>query len=238
MIDSNTTLTNVHVAGEMTFIPHPTDPKKHRCLVTVIHNRGKNKATGEELRDDFPLVFWGEYAMHAATYLDKGRAINVHGVLRSHTKPTGNVKPNGKPELQRNISLNVVKFEFGPETKKDLVKRINANLAAIEAAKANGTRNPEQPITAEELLVVNRPTMIPYNPQIAAQTGRYGNARVWIPGQGWLTPAAPAAVQQQPVSQDVIAQMKEQLAKMEALQASSEAAPVNAESASVDPFAG
>lgn len=195
MLDNYVSITNAFVAGEATFFPN-ADPKKHKCLLTVIKNRGKNKFTGEEMKDEIGLVFWGGYAQSAALYLDKGRAINVYGTLRSHTQPTGQVKANGKAELHRNMSVNVSRFEFGPETKKELVKRIAGNLALIQAAKDKGTRSPDQPITAEELIAVNRPAKYDYNPELAMKTGRYGNARVYIKGQGFLGegPAAPIAV--------------------------------------------
>ena len=68
-------------------------------------------------------------------------------------------------------------------------KRINANLAK---AKAEGRINPDATITAEELIEVTRPAAYDYNPQLAQQTGRYGNARVWIKGVGFLGAGAVA----------------------------------------------
>jgi len=192
MIDSIVTLSNVRVAGQPTFFPSD-DPKKHRCLITVIKNRGKN-AQGVELTDEFTLVFWGKYAQVAALHLDKGRAINVEGVLRSYTVDTGRLKANGKKELNRTTSVHVKGFEFSADSKKDLVKRISTNMAVIQAAKEGGTRDPQLPTTAEELIMVQRPPAYDYNPTVAYQTGRYGNAQVYIKGQGMLTPGAIPAV--------------------------------------------
>jgi len=212
MIDGIVFLSNARVAGDPCFFPS-ADPKKHRCLVTVIKNRGKNKA-GAEMTDEHSLVFWGKYAQTAALYLDKGRAINVFGVERSHTKDTGRLKPSGAKELNRSTSIHVKSFEFGADSKKALVKRINANLAK---AKAEGRINPDATITAEELIEVTRPAAYDYNPQLAQQTGRYGNARVWIKDVGFLGAGAVA----QPVEGAVdpntkIAQMEQEIAQMKA----------------------
>ena len=181
MIDSMISLSNVRVAGSPCFFP-AADPKKHRCLVTVIKNRGKNKA-GVEMTDEIGLVFWGPYAQTCALYIDKGRAINVDGVLRSYKQETGRLKPNGKKEILRTTNVHVQGFEFAADSKKALVKRITQNLVK---AKAEGRLDPNATITAEELIVVERPAAYDYNPQLAAQTGRYGNAQVWIKGQGFL----------------------------------------------------
>ena len=212
MIDGMVFLSNVRVAGDPCFFPS-ADPLKHRCLVTVIKNRGKNKA-GAEMTDEHSLVFWGKYAQTAALYLDKGRAINVLGVERSHTKDTGRLKPSGSKELNRTTSIHVKSFEFGADSKKELVKRISANLAK---AKAEGRINPDATITAEELILVTRPAAYDYNPQLAAQTGRFGNARVWIKGQGFLG----AGVVGQPMGAAIgpdakIAQMEAEIQAMKA----------------------
>lgn len=186
MIDSIISLSNVRVAGAPTFFPG-SEPKKHRCLLTVIKNRGKNTA-GEEMTDEIGLVFWGKYAQTAALYLDKGRAINVTGVLRSHTKETGKVKANGKKELQRDISVHVKSFEFSADSKKELVKRIGQNIAR---AKQEGFLPPDCTITPEYLIAVSKSPAYDYNPETARQTGMYGNARVYdkgFLGSGTVTP--------------------------------------------------
>lgn len=223
MIDSIISLSNVRVAGAPTFFPSD-DPKKHRCLITVIKNRGKN-AQQVELTDEFTLVFWGKYAQVAALHLDKGRAINVDGVLRSYTVDTGRVKLNGKKELNRTTSVHVKGFEFSADSKKELVKRINTNLAAIQAAKEAGTRDPNIPITAEELIVVQRPTAYDYNPQLAAATGRYGNAQVYIKGQGMMVPGSTVvAPNAGAVATDPAAELAAMQVRMDALKAQSAAA--------------
>jgi len=212
-IDSKVFLANVRVAGRPTFFP-ADDVKKHRCLVTVINNRGKNDQQ-VEMTDEFTLVFWGKRAQNAALYIDKGRALNVDGVLRSYTVDTGRVKPDGKKEFNRTTSIHVRKFSFGPDSKKELVKRIGGNLALIKAAVDGGTRDPHAPITAEELIVINRPAAYDYNPQLAAQTGSYGNAQVYIKGQGMLA-AGSVPVQAGPAAGAPPITPAANLAKMEA----------------------
>lgn len=216
MIDTIVNLTNVRVAGDPTFFPG-TDTSKHRCLVTVIKNRGKNKA-GQEMTDEFTLVFWAKYAQTAAMYLDKGRAIDVTGVLRSHTIDTGRIKPNGKKELQRNTNIHVKSFEFGADSKKELVKRVGQNIAK---AIQEGLLPPNCTITPDYLIATSRQAAFDYNPELAAQTGRYGNARVFIKGQGFLGNGAikQPVVIPEVVADDELAAMEAQVATMKAAKA-------------------
>lgn len=234
MIDSMVSLSNVRVAGAPTFFPSD-DPKKHRCLITVIKNRGKNQQ-GVELTDEFTLVYWGKYAQTAALYLDKGRAINVDGVLRSYTVDTGRVKPNGKKELNRTTSIHVKGFEFSADSLKALSKRIGGNMALIQSAREAGTRDPNAPMTPEELLTVHRQPAYDYNPTTAAQTGRYGNAQVYIKGVGMLVAGSPVPMAGAPMAgvpgtpADTAAQLVRMQAEMNALTAAAAAAagaPVN-----------
>jgi len=219
MIDAIVSLTNVRVAGDPTFFPG-ADVSKNRCLVTVIKNRGKNKA-GQEMTDEFTLVFWNKYAQTAALYLDKGRAIDVKGVLRSHTKDTGRVKPNGKKELTRTTNIHVKSFEFGADSKKELVKRVGQNIAK---AIQEGLLPPNCTITPDYLIAVSRTPAYDYNPQLAAQTGRYGNARVYIKGQGFL---GNGAIAQMPAAQGDLAQLEAQVAQMKAALVAGATADVN-----------
>jgi single-stranded DNA-binding protein len=227
MIDNRVKLSNVWVAGEPTFFPG-TDVNGHKCLVTVIKNRGKNRA-GEEMRDEIGLVFWGKYAQVAAMYMDKGRAINVDGVLRSYLKQTGQTRPNGKPELQRITSVHVKSFEFSLESKKERAKIIGQNIAR---AKAEGLLPVDCTITPEYLMENNRQPMFDYTPQLAAQSGRYGNARVYINGQGFLNANMSAPVQPQKDLSTELAQMEKALARMKA----ENSGIISTESNAVNPF--
>lgn len=177
------TLIGVRVAGTPTFIPG-NDINGHHTMLTVINNRGKNKA-GVPQSDEITLNFWGKYAQTAALYLDKGREINVTGELRSFTKDTGVVRADGKNELHRRNEVLVDKFFFGADSLKELSGRVNANLLA---AKNAGKLDPNATITAEDLLAVSRGAAYDYNPTIAAQTGMYGCAKVYISKVGFIVP--------------------------------------------------
>ena len=220
MIDAIVSLTNVRVASETTFFP-AIDPLKHQCIVNVIQNRGKNKITGQEMTDVFTLKFWGKYAKAAALYLDKGSALDIEGVLRSYTKDTGRVKPNGKKELITETQITVRSFEFGANSKKELVKRVGQNIAK---AIQEGLLPPNCTITPDYLIAITRPAAYDYNPQLAAQTGRYGNARVFIKGQGFLGNGAVAPM---PAAQGDLAQLEAQVAQMKAALVAGAAADVN-----------
>ncbi|GAF87241.1 unnamed protein product, partial [marine sediment metagenome] len=65
-MDEKLILSNLRMAGMPTFFPH-ADPKKHRCLITGIKNRGKN-AAGADLTDEYTLVWWGKYAQTCALF--------------------------------------------------------------------------------------------------------------------------------------------------------------------------
>lgn len=224
-MDEKMILSNVRVAGAPTFFPG-ADPSKHRCLVTVIKNRGTNKA-GQALRDEFTLVFWGKYAQTAALYLNTGRAINVEIVPRTYTVDTGQVRADSKKILHRITNWHVRSFEFGADSLKELTARINGNIVA---AKQEGMIDPNATVTAERLLKVQRPSAYDYNPQMAEQSGMYGNARVFVKGRGFLGGSAPAAAA--PTGGESIEDLEARLAKMKADQAQA------ATAAGVSPFSG
>lgn len=221
-----TTLLNVHCASAPMFIP-ADDPKRNHTIVTVIANRGKSKA-GVDLRSEVTLNIWGKYAGVAACHLDKGRQINVVGELLSHTKDTGAVGADGKKIMFRRNEVRVDRFWFGGDTLKELTQRVGKNLAALQAAG--------QPITAEALLKSSRSATVDYNPALAAQTGMYGNARVWIKGQGFLKAGAV------PVQQSAAVPKAKTVEELQAELAALTAAVKNAQSAAVaapvDAFAG
>ncbi len=182
-MDSIMNLTNVHIAGTPTFFPG-ADANKHRCLLTVMKNRGKNKQ-GQEMTDEMTLVFWGKYALTAALFLDKGRCINAEVVPRPYSVDTGQTRADGKKIIHRITNFSVRSFEFGGDTKKELVARITAN---IQKAKQEGLLPVDATITAEYLIDIARPQKYDYNPTLVAQTGKYGNAKVFIKGTGFIVP--------------------------------------------------
>jgi len=234
MINGMTTLINVNVAGEPTFYPH-ADPKHHKCEVTAIKNLGKNKQTGVEMKQTYNLTFWGGYAQKAALYLDKGRCICLKGEPMNYAVPTGRIKDNGKKEFNTKNTTKVEGFEFGPMSKKEMIDLVSTNMAMIQAAIDAGTRSPQKVATAEELVAVHPITAYDYSPELAALTGRYGNARVWTK-EGWMgASAAPVGV----VADDAqIAKMEAELARIKAAKVAAEAAvpAAAAANASVDPF--
>ena len=241
-MDSIMSLVNVHVAGTPTFFPN-ADPKKHRCLLTVMKNRGKNNA-GQEMTDEMTLVFWGPYAQTAALFLDKGRCINAEVVPRPYSVDTGQVRADGKKIIHRITNFSVRSFEFGGDTKKELVARITAN---IQKAKQEGLLPVDATITAEYLIDIVRPQKYDYNPQLVAQTGKYGNAKVFIKGTGFIVPtgvvASPSLVPEVVDVNDVDA-LQERVdalkeAKAEIANAEIGEAVVNAEDGAIaDPFTG
>jgi len=217
-------LMNVRVAGTPTFMPG-ADQKRNHCMVTVICNRGKKPETQEEMSDEITLNFWGKYADFAAKYLDTGREINVEGELRSHRHQTGQVNPTtGKPIIERRVEILVNRCFFGKDSMKELSARVNAKIAGL---KGTGRIPMDAIITAEELLAVNRPDAGDYNPVLAAQTGRYGNARVWVKGVGFLGNGVAAPTTTSNTGIDALT------AQVAALQAQLKAAAVGAD---VNPF--
>jgi hypothetical protein len=142
--------------------------------------------------------------------LGKGRAINAEVVPRTYTIDSGQVRPDGRKILHRITNWHVRSFEFGADSLKELSARINAN---IQMAKTEGLIDPNATITAERLLKVVRPQAYDYNPQLAEQSGMYGNARVFVKGRGFLGSGTSAAA---PVQMDEIAALKARLVQLEA----------------------
>jgi len=229
---------NAHCAAAPMFLPG-ADVKGNHTIITVIVNRGKTKA-GVEMKSAVTLNIWGKYAGVAACHLDKGRQINFLGELLDHTKDTGVIGPDGKKIIFRRNEVRVDKFYFGGDTLKELTARVGKNLAMLQAANL--------PVTAEALIKTSRSATVDYNPALAAQTGMYGNARVWIKGQGWLKPGAvvaapaeipaPAAVVVPAAAPVEGKSMEALMAEQEELKAALANASASAVAAPVDAFAG
>lgn len=219
---------NAHCAADPIFIPGET-PNKNHAIVTVIANRGKSKA-GVDLRSEVTLNIWGKYANVAANHLGKGRQISFTGELLSYTFDTGTVNAAGKKVLHRRNEVRVDKFYFGADTMKELSERVGKNLAALQATG--------QPLTGEALVKAVRNATVDYNPALAMQTGMYGNARVYIKGQGFLKPGAaviPAAKVPGPAEREKT--MQELMAEKAKLEADIAKAAAGA-GAAVDAFGG
>jgi hypothetical protein len=182
-------LTNARCVNDPIIIPGATDPSKNHTMITVIANRGKTKG-GKQLTTVLPLSFWGPYAAVAAVHLKKGRQINVTGDLVSFLMDTG-VVANGKPQRFLRVEGRVAEFEFAGETMKELVARIEKNIAALKAA---GRIPAAVNVTGQELLAVERAKTQKFDLSLASQTGMFGNARVFVKGSGWLKPNAAAVI--------------------------------------------
>jgi len=231
-MDNLVFLSNVRAASNPTFIPGD-NANTHRCLLTVIKNR--KARDGRDLREEFSLVFWGKYAQTAALYIEKGRALNIEGAIRSYLVDTGRVKANGKPEVYRLNPIHVRSFEFGADSMKNLTARLNEN---IQRAKAEGLMAPNTTITAEYLLKTTPKQWMDFNPEMARQTGTYGNAKVFFKGQGFVngTAQATAAANQAPTAQttDIAAQIAQLQAQLSAM--AGQSVNAQADNGAVSPF--
>lgn len=186
--------TNARCVNDPIFIPNLADQTKNHTLITVIVNRGKTKG-GKQMTTVLPLSFWGPYAAVAANHLKKGRQINVTGDVTSFLMDTGAVI-NGKPQRYLRVEGRAAKFEFAGETLKDLVARIEKNIATLKAA---GRIPAAVNVSGQELLSVERSKTQKFDMTLASQTGSFGNARVFIKGQGFLKAGA-AVAQSAPVA--------------------------------------
>ncbi len=179
-------LTGAHVAGVPTFFPAADgDPKKHTLILNVMIN-GRKKKDGSRSVETHAVKFWGKYACIAAHQLKKGSAINVFGVYTTWQRDTGEVK-NGKKVIEEKTSVRCDQFEHAGMTQKEVAAMIDVNLAAYYTGIAAGTIHPQTKLTSEMLM--KKPELSvygDYNPALAAQTGMYGNARVFVKGIGWL----------------------------------------------------
>lgn len=174
---------DVRVASRTTFIAG-ADPKKNHAIVTVINNRGINQTTKLPMQDECTLNFWGKYAGVAAFYLYPGKQINFRGRMQSYTTDTGTVNAAGKKILNRKNEVVVDSMQLLGDSLKEINRRLALNSTVLKNA---GRMQAHEVFSAEELL--RNPENIPladYNPAIAAVTGLYGKARVWVKGIGFL----------------------------------------------------
>lgn len=235
--------TDLRVASEVTFIPGATDPKRNHAILTVINNRGKHPRTGEDMTDEITLNFWNKYAGVAAHYLYPGKQINVEGRIQSYTEDTGQVRPNGGRKLNRKIEVVVDNMQLLGDSMKKISERVAKNLAILKAA---GRLPQEVILSAEELLKTDKIPMTDFNPAIAAQSGRYGLARVWSKDHGFwdqkLGQVVTAAATAAPATIDMNdpAAIMKHIASLQALLAAKAAPAGDAATvdAGADPFAG
>ena len=222
MLDTIVSLINVRCASDPILFPS-SDPKRHRCLVPVIKNLGKN-AAGQPIKEVITLVFWAKYAEIASLMLAKGRALCVQGVMRTFTRDNGTVV-NGKKVLEKNTTVHVRGFEFGPDSMKELQAIVGANIAR---AKQAGLIPAQVNIGADYLLARQRVSHRPFNPAEVAQTGKFGNARVFVKGQGWM--GAQAGTMTPPAGAKTEEQIRQEIANLNAMlpgTAGAQTGPVN-----------
>jgi len=238
---------DLRVASEVTFIPGATDPKRNHAILTVINNRGKHPRTGEDMTDEITLNFWNKYAGVAAHYLYPGKQINVEGRIQSYTEDTGQVRPNGGKKLNRKIEVVVTQMQLLGDSMKKINERVAKNIAMLKAA---GRLPAEVILTAEELLKSDKIPMTDFAPAVAAQTGRYGFARVWSKDRGFwdqnLAAAAATTTAAAPANVDLTntAAIAAQIENLQKLLAAGATPEVPAEAAAnvdvgagADPFA-
>lgn len=178
-------LTGIRVAGDPTFIPGATDPLRNHAIVTVMVNRKDRQ--GNDHSDDLTVHFWGKAANMAANYLSKGKQCNVEGRLQSYTTDTGQVK-DGKRILNRKVEVTAIRCELLADSMKEIQAAFDAGIIAL---KNSGRLDPNAQINLSDLLP-KKGSMIDFNPALAAQTGKYGCARVWSKDQGFWKPGTVA----------------------------------------------
>ena len=173
--------TSVRIAGDPTFIPNPQDPRRNHTIVTCMVNRRINE---KDLTDEITLNFWGKSASVAASFLPKGKQCNIDGRVQSYTMETGQVREDGKRILNRRIEVNVSRCELLADSRREMEAAFQGGIAAL---KAQGRLPTNVQISLDDVLPKKSP-MTDFNPQLAAQTGKYGHARVWSKDRGfWVT---------------------------------------------------
>jgi hypothetical protein len=177
---TKTMLTGVRVARTPIFIPAKDGNTKHNHLIaTVLDN--SPMPNGEEATVEVSCHFWGKGAAIAANYLLTGSRINIEGSLQSFARDTGQLTSAGKRILERTLSLKVYRMELLNDSRK---YRSEVFDKCILNLKAQGRLPQEVHLTLDDV-EPKKSTMVDFNPQVAAETGRYVNARVWSKDRGW-----------------------------------------------------
>lgn len=198
-------LTAVRVASVPTFIPGAT-PEGNHAIVTVMSNRkGRD---GKDYSDDFTVHMWNKGAAIAANYLSVGKRVNIEGRLQSYTQDTGQTNGAGKKILNRKTEIVCQRLELLDDSMKVTQAIFDANIAAM---KATGRLDSNAQINLVEL-IPKKAAMVDFNPQLAAQTGKYGHANVWSKDKGhWNANRGTNAVVNAPPATDKIAELQAQV---------------------------
>jgi single-stranded DNA-binding protein len=196
---------NGHVTGDTTyFVDASGDPKKNQLIMNVTTN-GPKKKDGTRDADTIPCKVWGKYAGIAAHQLANGSGVNIDGELKTWRRDTGKVDPQGKRIFEEKISVKVNTFLHTGATNSEGLALAKKNIAEFEAAKARGEVHPAAICTPEIMLKKPEPVVVPdFNIAVAAQTGKYGFAKVWTKDRGYIGPqnagASAAAVNTAPAA--------------------------------------
>lgn len=232
--------TSIRIAGDPTFIPNLGDPKRNHAIVTGMVNRRINE---KDLTDEITMNFWGKSASVAANFLPKGKQCNIEGRLQSYTMDSGQVREDGKRILNRRVEVNVARCELLADPRREME---TAFVNGVANLKSQGRLPGNVQMSLDDILPKKSP-MVDFNPQLAAQTGKYGHARVWSKDRGFWVTITPTATIPVADTNTMIQQLQTQIA---ALTAATQPAPViqnaqtlNQEAAVVtdpvpDPFAG
>jgi len=204
---NSVSLSNMHCAADPVMF-HSDDPKRLHARVTGMQNVYKDR-NGNWVSKAFTIDFWGKTAMLACSFLKKGSAFSVDGELDVFERDSGQVTESGKKKYLRENSVRCRRLGLGGPTMKEIKELINANIVALRAAgriPANVT------ITADDLVArAEKNQMLPYDMNaIIAAGGKYGSAKVYIKGQGFVnqgttTVAAPATAPAAPAGAAPIA---------------------------------
>lgn len=233
--------TSIRIAGDPTFIPNLQDPKRNHAIVTGMINR---KINGKDLTDEITLNFWDKSASVAANFLPKGKQCNIEGRLQSYTMDTGQVRENGKRILNRRVEVSVARCELLADPRREMEVAFANGLAALKAAG----RLPGNVQMGLDDILPKKSAMVDFNPQLAAQTGKYGHARVWSKEREFWGNAIPAQAAAATNTNTAIQQLQAQIATLLNAQTAAavvakpaEAVPVEATvvtEGAPDPFAG
>lgn len=176
----------VRVAGEPTYYPS-ANPDNQHAQVTVIANR--TTRNNKEVTDEVTANFWGKNAAIAANFLYPGKQLIIRGRLVSFRKPTGRIKSNGKEEINRVVEIAVGRATLLADSRKYQEAQLQKSLASLKAA---GRLPQSVNLTLDEIFP-KKMGMVEFNPNTAAQTGKFGYAKVWSKDRGfWGGNAAPA----------------------------------------------
>ena len=201
--------TSIRIAGDPTFIPNLQDPKRNHAMVTGMINR---KVNGKDLTDEITLNFWGKSASVAANFLPKGKQCNIEGRLQSYTMDTGQVRESGKRILNRRIEVSVARCELLADPRREMEVSFANGITALKAAG----RLPGNVQMGLDDILPKKSAMVDFNPQLAAQTGKYGHARVWSKEQGFWGNVVPAQTTVVANTNAAIQQLQNQIATLTA----------------------